>query len=126
MHVKTASVTKQSDCRTAHLSQESVDKNGLDLAKAVNPEDTLDVVGRVPGSIKDNDPVSSHQVDTQRPGSGGDEEQTTPEGDGRESRAVNYKIYANLCIIRVSIYVLHIYRERPDQSTLQTRIAHRL
>lgn len=61
----------------AHLRQESVDIDCLILAKAVYPEDTLDVIGGVPGGVKDNDPVGCHQVDAKGPSSGGDEEQAT-------------------------------------------------
>lgn len=44
----------------AHLRQEPVHIDCPDLAKAVDPEDTLDVVGGVPGGVKDDHPVSGH------------------------------------------------------------------
>lgn len=64
----------------AHLGEEPVHKDRLGLAKAVDPEDTLNVIGRVPGGVKDDDPVGRHQVDAQRAGAGGNEEQTPPVG----------------------------------------------
>lgn len=53
----------------AHLSKEPVDIDGLNLPKAVHSEDTLDVVGGVPGGIEDDDPVGCHQVDAKGAGS---------------------------------------------------------
>lgn len=50
----------------AHLGQEPVHIDGLKLPKAVDPEDTLNVVGGVPGGVEDDDPVGSHQVDAKR------------------------------------------------------------
>lgn len=47
------------------------------LSKPVDPEDTLDIIGRVPRGIKDDDPVGSNQVDPQRASPRGNEEQTT-------------------------------------------------
>ena len=61
--------------RGFHLGQEPIDVDRLGLAEAEDPEDALDVVGRVPGSIKDDDTVCCHQVDSQSTGLGGDEEE---------------------------------------------------
>lgn len=69
--------------RRAHLGEEPVHEDRLQLAKAVDPEDTLDVVGRVPGGVEDDDPVGGHQVDAQRAGAGGNEEQTSSGGEWR-------------------------------------------
>lgn len=63
--------------KAAHLGQEPVHIDSLKLAKAVDPEDTLDVVGGVPGGVEDDDPVGCHQVDAKRASSCGNEEQTT-------------------------------------------------
>ena len=60
------------------LGQEPVDVAGLDLAKAVHPEDGLYVMGRVPGGIKDDDAVGPHKVDTQASRTCWDQEQTSP------------------------------------------------
>lgn len=46
-----------------HLGKEPVDVDSLKLPKAVNPEDTLDVVGWIPGGVEDDDPICCHQVD---------------------------------------------------------------
>lgn len=72
-----------------HLRQKPVDVDSLKLAKAVDPEDTLNVVGGVPGGVEDDDPVGSHQVDAERASSSRNEEQTTSVEaceSGRESR----------------------------------------
>lgn len=50
---------------TTNLGQETVYEDSLELSKSVHPEDALDVVGRVPGGVKYDDPVSCHQVDAQ-------------------------------------------------------------
>ena len=67
----------------SHLSQKPVDEHGPDLPEAVDAEDALDVIGRVPGGVEDDDPVGSHQVDAQRACSGRDEEEATPREDDR-------------------------------------------
>lgn len=48
-----------------YLSQEPVHKHRFVLPKAVNPENTLDVIRWVPRSIKDDDPVSSHEINSE-------------------------------------------------------------
>ena len=73
----------------SYLGQEAVDEDRLGLAEAVHSEDTLDVVGGVPGRVEDDDPVGGDQVDAQGAGPCGDEEQTTsvgPEGREEEER----------------------------------------
>ena len=69
---------------TTNLGQETVYEDSLELSKSVHPEDALDVVGRVPGGVKYDDPVRPHQVDAQRARPCGDEEQTPPSSDGEE------------------------------------------
>ena len=49
----------------AYLGQESVDEDGLNLTKAVDPEDTLDVIRGIPGGVEDDDTVGCHQVDAE-------------------------------------------------------------
>lgn len=46
-------------CKT-HLGQEPVHIDGLNLTKAIDPEDTLDVIGRIPRGIENDDPVGCH------------------------------------------------------------------
>lgn len=50
----------------SHLGKEPIHKNSFMLSKAVDPEDTLDIIGGVPRGVKDDDPVGSNQVDPQR------------------------------------------------------------
>ena len=89
--VKSKSVDINKTACQAHLGKESVDKDSLELAKAVDSEDTLDVIGGVPRGIKDDDPVGCHQVDAKRSGTRWNEEQTTSgesiwEGNKQESQ----------------------------------------
>lgn len=60
-----------------YLCQEPVDKDCLQLAKAIHPEYTLDIKWRIPRGIKDNDSVGRYQVDPKGASSCGNEEQTT-------------------------------------------------
>lgn len=60
-----------------HLGEEPVHKYSLVLSEAVDPKDTLDIIGGVPRGVKDDDPVGSHQVDPQRASPCWNEEQTT-------------------------------------------------
>lgn len=71
--------SRNSQEKKAHLRKEPVDVDRFDLAKAIHPEDTLDVVRGIPGGIKNDDPVGGHQVDAERTGSGGYKKQTPPE-----------------------------------------------
>lgn len=47
------------------------------LSKPVDPEDTLNIIGGVPGGVEDDHPVSSNQVDPQRAGPCRNEKQAT-------------------------------------------------
>lgn len=49
-----------------YLSQEAVYKHRFELTEAVHSVYALDVVGRIPRSIKDDNSVSRHEVDAQR------------------------------------------------------------
>lgn len=64
-----ASIDINNPATQAHLGKEPVDVDSLELAKAVHSEDTLDVVGGVPGRIEDDHPIGCHQVDAKRAGS---------------------------------------------------------
>lgn len=63
-----------------HLGNETVDITRLLLTEPVHSEDGLSVVRGIPGGVKDNYPVGTHQVDAQTSSPGGDQEETTPEG----------------------------------------------
>lgn len=70
--------------KTAHLGEEPVDVHRFDLTEAINSEDTLDVVRGVPGGVKDDDPVGSHQIDAEWTSSRRYEKQTASVGERRE------------------------------------------
>lgn len=72
-HDQTAEMLITPFCWT-HLGQEPVHIDRLKLAKTVNPEDTLDVIGGVPGGVEDDDSVGCHQVDAKGAGSRWNEE----------------------------------------------------
>jgi len=62
-----------------HLCKESVNINWFVLAEAIYTEYRLNVMRGVPAGIEHNHTVCSNQVDTQRPCSCRDQEQTNPE-----------------------------------------------
>lgn len=79
-----------------YLGQESVDKDGFNLTKAVDPKDTLDVIGGIPGGVEDDDPVSCHKVDAKGASASWNEEQTTSTSirvGEREKERVYKEIY---------------------------------
>ena len=52
------------------LGQEAVDVHRFRLAEPVDPKHRLNIMGRVPASIKDDDTVGGAKVDAQTSGSG--------------------------------------------------------
>lgn len=70
-----------SQSQSAHLSQEAVNVHLLELAKAVDSVDALDVVGGIPRGVKHHHPVGTDEVDAQAAGSRRDEKQSAAETD---------------------------------------------
>ena len=61
-----------------YLCQQTVNKDRFGLAESVRAEYRLQVVGGVPAGIKNDNPVGSDEIDSQRSCLGGDEEQPYP------------------------------------------------
>lgn len=59
-----------------NLCNESVDEDRFGLSVAVDPEQCLKVVRRIPAGIKDDYTICRHQVYTEASSSGGDQEET--------------------------------------------------
>lgn len=62
-----------------YLSQQAVHKHLFQLTEAIHPVYALYVVWRVPRSVKDDDPVSSHKVDPKWSGSRWNQKQSATE-----------------------------------------------
>lgn len=62
-----------------YLGQKTVHSYSFFLPKAIDSEDALDVIWRIPASVKHHDSVCSNQIDSQRPRTSGDQKQPPPD-----------------------------------------------
>ena len=70
----------------AYLCNKSVHVHSFGLSKAINPEDGLHIMRRVPRHVKHNHPIGCHKIDPQAPGLGRDEKQTGAERNQKQVR----------------------------------------
>ena len=68
----------------AYLGNKSVDVHSFGLSKAIDPEDGLHIMRRVPRHVKHNHSISCHKIDPQATSLGRDQKQTSPERDKKQ------------------------------------------
>ena len=68
-----------------YLSKEAVNEDGFGLSEAIAPEDSLEIVGRVPAGVKYDHPIGCHQINPQRASPCGDEVEPEPSREEEEN-----------------------------------------